>query len=257
MDSVFMMIHPLTRFAWVLAAFTTVLSLPAFSQTGTRQTINQTIAALGGDAFMNVKEIQTTGRFFSFRRGELTGGDLFVDYIKFPDMERAEFGREKNKSITVNKGSEGWAFEPKEKEWEPQPVSQAEEFLKGFRTSFDYVLRFVLSHPQTTIQSLGSEIIDFKRADVVEIRDAQKNRIRFSIDRETRLPLKMQVRRSDESGLREEIYANWHEFQGVKTPLLLIRSTDGVKMMEIRLETAAYNSGLSDSLFMPSATASK
>ena len=115
-------------------------------------------------------------------------------------------------------------------------------------------VRIVVKQPQTTIQSLSSEIIDFKRTDVVELRDPAKNRIRFYVDRETKLPVKMQVRRSDETNLNEEQYGNWHKFQGVMTPLFVGRYKDGVKIMEIRAETAAYNSGLSDNLFSPPAT---
>src|SRR5262249_2942761 len=116
-------------------------------------------------------------------------------------------------------------------------------------TSFDYVLRFVVGDRQTTVQNLPSEIINFKRTDVLELRDAAKNRIRFYIDRETHLPLKMQVRRSDDSKLREEQYANWHKFDGVMTPLFISRYTDALKTMEIRAETVSYNSGLADTLF--------
>ena len=111
------------------------------------------------------------------------------------------------------------------------------------------MLRFSIQERQTTIQNLPTEIIQFKRTDVVELRDPAKNRIRFYIDRETRLPVKMQVRRSDDSKLREEEYANWHKFQGVMTPLFVSRYTDGVKTMEIRAETVVYNSSLADKLF--------
>ena len=83
----------------------------------------------------------------------------------------------------------------------------------------------------------------------VELRDPAKNRIRFYIDRDTHLPLRMQVRRNDESKIREEQYANWHKFQDVMTPLFVTRYTDSLKTMEIRAETAVYNSGLSDDLF--------
>src|SRR5262249_61684476 len=71
------------------------------------QTVDQMIDALGGQTFLDVKDIHTTGRFFAFSRGELSGGDLFSDYIKFPDMERTEFGSTKNKAITINRGKEG------------------------------------------------------------------------------------------------------------------------------------------------------
>jgi hypothetical protein len=206
------------------------------------------IQALGGQAFLDVKDIHTTGRFFGFTRGELSSSDLFVDYIKFPDMERTEFGSAKSKSIRINRGKEGSKVEGK-KDPETQTPGEVDEFLKGLKTSFDYVTRFVIKERQTTVQNLATEVIDFKRADVVELRDAAKNRIRFYIDRDTHLPLKMQVRYADESKLREEQYANWHKFQDVMTPLFVSRYTDGVKTMEIRVETTVYNSGLSDNLF--------
>ena len=237
----------LTRFLGSFI-FALALSSAAWTQSRPNQVVDQMIQALGGPAFLDVKEIHTSGRFFSFSRGGLSGGDFYLDYIKFPDMERTEFGRERNRSITINKGSEGWKIEGK-KGTEPQSAAQSEEFLANFKTSFDYVLRFVIKHPQTTIQNLPTEIIDFKRTDVVELRDAAKNRIRFYVDRDTQLPVKMQIRRANESALQEELYGNWHKFQGVMTPMFVGRFTDGVKTMEIRAETAAYNSGLSDSLF--------
>jgi len=218
------------------------------AQSRTNPTIDQMIQALGGQMFLDVKDIHTTGRFFAFTRGELSGGDLFSDYIKFPDMERTEFGGAKNKSITINRGKEGQKVEGK-KDPVQQTPGEVEDFLKEFKTSFDYVLRFVVGDRQTTVQNLPTEIIDFKKTDVVELRDAAKNRIRFYIDRDTHLPQKMQVRRSDDSKLREEQYANWHKFQGVMTPLFVSRFTDGVKTMEIRAETAVYDSGLSETLF--------
>jgi len=206
------------------------------------------IEALGGPTFLEVKEIHTSGRFFSFSKGDLSGSDHFEDYIKMPDMERTEFGTNRNKEININRGKEGWKIVGK-KDPEPQPVKQTEEFVANFKTSFDYVIRYVLQSPQTTIQNLPSELIDFKRADVVEIRDSMKNLIRFYVDRATHLPMKMQVRRANQTAINEELYSNWHKFQGVMTPLLISRSTNGVKTMEIRAEMAAYNPGLPDTLF--------
>jgi len=225
-----------------------VLIKPLEAQTKPSQVLDQMIGALGGPAFLDVQDIHTTGRFFGFTRGQLSSSDIFSDYIKFPDMERTEFGTLSRKSITINRGKEGWNI-PGKKEPIPQSAGETEEFLKGFKTSFDYVLRFVLKERQTTIQSLPSEMIDFKRVDVVELRDRDKNLIRFYIDRDTHLPAKMQVRRTDESKLHEEQYNNWHRFEDVMTPLYVARLTDGLKTMEIHLDTAAYNSGLSDNFF--------
>jgi len=238
---------------WVFVVTATLVSATPQSQTRPAQVIDQMLAALGGSAFLDAKDIHTSGRFFAFTRGQLSGSDIFNDYIKFPDMERTEFGLPSNpgkRTATINRGKEGWKIIGK-KDPEPQGVGDAEEFVKSFTTSFDYVLRFVLDQKQTTLQNLPSEIIDFKRIDVVEARDPDKNRIRFYIDRDTHLPVKMQVRRTDESKLHEEQYSNWHKFQGVMTPMYVSRLTDGVKTMEIHLDTAAYDTGLSDNLFSP------
>ena len=235
----------------IVCCFSLCLCAPSASaQTSPRpiQTINQMIDALGGQTFIDVDDIHTTGRFFAFTRGELSAADLFSDFIKFPDMERTEFGGPKFKSITINRGKTGSKVEGKKDPAEQTP-GEGVEFLKGFKTSFDYVLRFVVQDRQTTIQNLPTEVVNFKRTDVVEMRDAAKNLIRFYIDRETHLPVKMQVRRNDDPKLREEQYANWHKFQGVQTPLFVTRYTDGLKTMEIRAETVTYNSGLADNLF--------
>jgi len=230
-----------------------VAANPAQTQTKANQLIDQMIDALGGQTFLDVKDIHTTGRFFAFTRGQLSGSDIFSDYIKFPDMERVEFGPTTRRTTQINRGKEGWKIVAK-KGTEPQSAGEIEEFLKGVKTSMDYVLRFTLEERQTTVQTLPSEMIDFKRVDIVELRDPDKNRIRFYVDRDTHLPVKMQVRRTDESKIHEEQYSNWHKFEGVMTPLYVSRLTDNVKTMEIHLETADYNSGLSDNLFAPPAS---
>ena len=112
-------------------------------------------------------------------------------------------------------------------------------------------MRYVVNTPKTTLLYVGNEVVDYKRADVLEIRDVEKNLLRIFIDRDTRLPSKVQMRRAKDAVLYDEVYANWHAFQNVMTPLMVVRYRDGVKTMEIRAEKVKYNSGLSDTLFAP------
>src|SRR6266513_5264810 len=133
----------MTRRPFAFGFFVCILLLASVSsapaaQTKATQSIDQMIEALGGQAYLDAKDIHTSGRFFSFTRGDLTGSDIFSDYVKFPDMERAEFGTVKKKLITINRGKEGWKIVGK-REPEPQGAAEAEEFLKGFKTEIDYV----------------------------------------------------------------------------------------------------------------------
>lgn len=237
-----------------------MLSLNGHTQTtpAARQLFDSMIQALGGKQFLDVKEMQTKGRFYSFRRGILAAADLYADFIRFPDMERLELGREKQKTIQINRGSEGWTVNQAANKGDPpfqaQSPAQAEDFLNNFKTNFDYMVRFVVPTPKASILISGAEVVDFRRTDVLEVRDAEKNLMRIFIDRETHLPLKTQTRRSSDAIVYEEVYANWHRFDGVMTPLMLVRYKDGVKTIEIRAESASYNPGFSDSLFAPPAS---
>src|ERR1051326_8326107 len=150
------MIRRILTVFFVVCAFSPLAV--SLAQTKASQSMDQMIDALGGEAFIDVKDIHTTGRFFAFSHGDLSSSDLFSDYLKFPDMERTEFGVINKKTITINRGKEGWKIVGK-READPQPAAESEEFLKGFKTSFDYLLRFVIQERQTTLQNIGGEII--------------------------------------------------------------------------------------------------
>jgi hypothetical protein len=207
------------------------------------------IEALGGKAFLDVRDIQTSGHYFSCYNGELTGGDVFTGYIRLPNEERMEVGVPKYRTVTVNSGDAGWTID--QNGLQEQSTDQTADFAASFRTSYEYVTRFVLGDSDATLQALPRETVDFKPAEVLEIRDSAKNRIRFYIDAETHLPLKMQVRFAADTLIREEAYANWHRFDGAMTPLFQARYRDGVRSMETRIATVRYNAGLADSLFAP------
>ena len=217
--------------------------------------LDSMIEALGGQIYLEVGTVHTSGRFFNFKRSEISASDLYNDYVKYPDMELTEFGKEKEQTIYINRGDEGWIVSPPPRKGDPevqeQSAAQTDDFMNNFKTAFDYVVRFVLNDPKTSVIATGPDIVGFKRVDVLEIRDADKNLIRIFVERETRLPLKTQIRLADESILHEDEFANWHRFDGVMTPLLVIRRKDGVKTMEIRADSVEYNTAMPDSMFSP------
>jgi hypothetical protein len=91
--------------------------------------------------------------------------------------------------------------------------------------------------------------VNFNRVDVIEIRDSVKNLIDFYIDRESHLPVRVKVRRANESIIREQLLNIWHRFGSVMTPLNITQLSDGQKTMEIHVETAEFDTAMPDSLF--------
>jgi outer membrane lipoprotein-sorting protein len=239
------------------------LGLTASAQTPTAKSVfDSMIQALGGKSFLDVKEVQFSGRFFRFNRGEVSASDLYSELVRFPDKRRLEFGKENQKRLEINDGDKGWIVTPPEKrngvpDVEPQPARQTQAFLDEVETSFEYITRFVVNTPKTSLVNAGSDLVEYKRVDVLEIRDADKNLLRIFVDRQTHLPIKVQMRRANESSILEKTWANWHKFDGVMTPLMEVQYKDGVKVMEIRIEKVAYNPGFADSLFAPPVQAAK
>ncbi len=219
----------------------------AQSPTDPRAVLDNAIRTLGGESFLDVRDILFEGRFFQFQRGQLIGGEVFADYIQFPDKERTEFGDDRD-IIRINNGVQGWNVN--DGDVEEQLPEQIDTFWEEFKVSLDYLLRFGVDDPGTTLQYLGRDMIDFKRVDILEIRDDDRTRITLYVERDTGLIMKKSVRRLEDPAVHDEVYSNFHEIQNVLTPLLIDRYTDGLKTMEIRFEEVSYNNAFSDRLFV-------
>src|ERR1700752_4326877 len=57
--------------------------------------LEQAIQSLGGQAYLNVRDMETTGRGYSFFHGRPTSnGVLFWRFVQYPDKERVEVTKE-------------------------------------------------------------------------------------------------------------------------------------------------------------------
>lgn len=242
----------MTKPFWSCFLFTLiVLCVPSDTraQIDPQKVLDNAVQKLGGTVYMGVKDIEGHGRFYEFQRGELIGGEnFFSDYIKFPDKQRTEFGKDR-KAARVNNGNEGWNIS--DKEVDEQLGEQIEVFWEEFKVSLDYLMRFVIGESETTLQYVGREIMDFNRVDILEIRDEDRTRINLFIDRESGILMKKTIRRLNDPAIHEEVYSNYHEIQNVLTPLLINRYTNGMKTLEVRFDEVAYNTGIADRVFSP------
>ena len=231
----------------IVFLLTLALPVTSFGQIDPAEIFDEMIGKLGGDAYLGVSDVDAVGRYYQFQRGQLAGADVFRDYLKFPDKQRTEFGRDQE-LVRINNGNQGWNII--EDDVEIQIPEQVGLFWEEYKVSLDHILRVIVPASDATLQFVGRDMVDFTRVDILEIRDEDRTRISLYVDRSTRLLIKKTVRRIDDPQVHEEVYSNYHELDGVLTPLLVSRYTDGVKTMEIRFETVSYNTGLSDDLFV-------
>src|SRR3982750_1811500 len=155
----------LFRNATLKLAFLIVFALGFVQAAGAQtdkatQVISSMVSALGGRFFLDVREIQSTGKLFTFKGERTAGSQVFLDYVKFPDKERLERGTYRIKPPTINNGDSGW--EVNDKKVEAISAAAAREFQAAFKSGFQFVSRFILNRPQLAALHVGSELIDFK-----------------------------------------------------------------------------------------------
>lgn len=216
-----------------------------------KEVLDKAIEALGGQAYLDVRDITRRGRLYSFDRGELASpGDRFVDYVKIPGKERLEIGK-KGKIVYVNDNDQGWELDRQGiREMTPE---QIEDFEDSNRHDIDYLLRRRLREEKIQLYYLGGEFADNRRVHVVELVDERNDSIKLYIDTGTYLPLQMRYRRRDVlSGEWLEVveyYGKYITVQGIRTPMAISRERARRRTFEVYFSEVQYNGGVADTLF--------
>ena len=218
-----------------------------------RALLDQAIAALGGEAFLNLKSEKLDGRVYSVRRDQLTGLATFVSYSRYPDEHREEYGKNKE-TIIVYSGDQGWEIDIHG----VKPVSEEEMKIRRERESMSafHILRYRLQEPGILLEYVGRDFLGAQAVDVVNFIDADNRVATFYLDRLTHLPARVVwIRRDPKTRERieeEEILSNYFTGQGVTAPRQITRQRYGNKIFEAFIQNVYYNLPLPDSLFVAS-----
>lgn len=225
--------------------------MPEQSAAKATQILDEAVRALGGDAYLNVRDSTCTGRIGQFdHSGELTGFGHFIDYEQPPLKERQE-NLPKRNIISVYNGDQGW-------ELDRGGVSNAprvdlEDFKEGVKRDIDNILRHRIHETGMTLRYGGSDTVDLRQAKWVELVDSDNQTIRIAFADGTHLPIRevAETRNPKTQMKSEEIdyFANYHLMGNIQTPLQLTRERNGIKLFQAFFDKCEYNTNLSDSLF--------
>ncbi len=218
--------------------------------------LKQCIAALGGQAYLTLQDMEQQGRTYSFYHGEPNSvGAPFWRFWKWPDKERVEFTKRRDVAV-VHNGDEGFeiTFKGTAPE-EPQPLA---DFLRRRHYSLENVLRTWLPKPGTALFYDGAAVAEQKPADAVSIINAENEQVTLYLDVNTHLPIKKTFSWRDpkdrERNEEVEIYDNYRPVQGIMTPYSISRKRNGEMTNQRFINSVVYNQGLSDTLFAAKAT---
>lgn len=236
-----------------------------------KQILAELINGLGGPGYTEVRESLCQGRRALFGHdGGLTGYIDFSDFRRFPDKARIEYiGKGRNTIlqsligidgldfahggifITLFNGNRGWTYD--RSGVNALPAASVTEFQEQVKRNIDNLLRFRLQEPGMTIHFGGSDTVDLKQVDWVELTDSDQRKFRLAVDRSTHYLVRAVVSTADPeyNQINEDttIYTNYQLKDSVWTPLQVSREHNGRRISQFFYDTCRYNPGFADDLF--------
>jgi len=228
-----------------------------------RTLFEDALAAMGGDAYMEVRDIRSEGNYFVFnRRGDSSGLIKFADYTRLPGKSRFELGnKKKEREITIFdiEKNEGWIIEG-EREVKTATEDDMKSFWSSANHSIENIIRFRWKDPENKLFYIGAEEGADVTRYVVRLIDPKNDETVIYFDRASKLPVKVEYQRMNERGIRVRVtdeYSQWHRIQGVLTPMRIDSYTNGRPSSQQFFLKLSYNNNLRDSLFSKPAQKTK
>jgi hypothetical protein len=214
--------------------------------------IDQAIQALGGQAYLTIRDFEQQGRGYSFHHGRPGGGDVFWSFTEFPDKERVEYTKERDiaRVFVADKG-----YEITYKGPHPVEAKDLVDYLRQRQYSLATVLRTWVNDPSVILLYEGSAVAAQHSAEQVTLINSKNESVTLDFDIDNHLPIRKAFEWRDpidkQKNLEEEIYDNYRLVSGVMIPFNVTRNFNGDMSRQRFLFSATINQGLDEAMFDP------
>jgi hypothetical protein len=232
-----------------------------------RQLIDQMVAALGDEMWLNRATMQIDGRTSSFFHGQ--PNPYITEYHELcrlpapgqPEADRVGFLTDRGmilpgkKIDVVQIWTAGNGYEVTYKGQAALPRDQVEEYYRRRAHSIETVVHTWLKAPGVMVVAEGTIMVERRLADRVSVLTATNDAVTLDLDATTHLPLRrtFRWRNPQFKDYDEEVesYDDYHTIQGLPTPLTITRYHNGEMSNQRYLTKVVYNLPLDPSLFDP------
>jgi hypothetical protein len=215
--------------------------------------VEQAIQALGGQAYLTIRDREQQGRGYSFHHGRPSGGGAkFWSFSEFPDKERVEITEQRD-IAELYVGNKGWEITYKG----AHPIDQKDliDYLRRRQFSLDTVLRSWVNDPGVIYLYEGPANAAQHPAWQVTLINAKNESVTLDFDIDTHLPIRKSFEWRDpvdrQKNLEEEIYENYRQASGVMVPYNITRYFNGDMASQRFLNSVTINQGLDQAMFDP------
>ena len=247
--------------------------MPEQSAAKAKQILSDLVNARGAAGYREARESECHGTRAQFgHNGDITGYVGFTDYRQYPDKARLEYSAKSHnlKSIintvigvdgldwshagviiALYNGDRGWTLD--RSGVTELPVTSISEFQEQVKRNIDNVVRLRLKEPGWSYRFGGSDTVDLKEVDWVELGDSEGRKFRLAVDHNTRLLVRSVVTTSNEETRELDddvtIYTNYQLKDSVWTPMQQTRIHNDRRASQIFYESCRYNPGFASDFF--------
>lgn len=210
------------------------------------------IKARGGDAYLNIRTIESHGTHTPFLKGVSGDPSSFVDYISYPDRERTEFGKGDRKYIQTNSSDSGWIYDGAQKIIRDQTEEQIKDFQQSIRHDLDNLLRVRWKEPGAKLVYIGRrEAWKNTFSEAVQIDFTDSSSVILHFDPRTRLPLMSEYKsvRGGSTFNNQVRFFRWVDFNGIMFPTFQDFYRDGQQSGRASFDQVSFNIELPEKLF--------
>jgi hypothetical protein len=228
-----------------------------------RKLLDQMVAALGGEAWLNRVDWITYGKGATFYKGqanpyvsefeEYTRAQPFGDRVVIVSKMGVFIPTSKRDIAEVWTADNGYEITFRGKK--ELPKDDVEDFQRRRRHKLEVVVKDWLHQPDVLVTYEGTSMVGRRLADKVSVLTASNDAVTISLDESTHLPLSRTFEWRNatyrDHDVDEEQYDGYQPVQGIMTPLIITRLHNGDMVTQRFLTKVVYNGKLSADLFDP------
>jgi hypothetical protein len=233
-------------------AQTSPTALPSRISPKAQQLLDQAIKMMGGPAFLNYKNMSSSGRVFGFSNGEMAGVQPYKSIYEPPDKRRFSYGKSKPVTL-INNGDEAWQLD--QYGLTHQLPDQVRQWKIANHYSLDNLLRSIIKEGGVLVLDHGVDFVTNQPAYVIDITDSQNVHLHLYLRKDNYLPLRV-IYRLQNSSTQDwddyvDDYSDYQRFDGIMTPMNIGRSLNGERIGAVYRNKASYNVTVPANYFQP------
>ena len=224
-----------------------------------RAALNAMVQALGGQAWLNMKNMERQGHIAAFYQGNPDPGTTeYFEFHQWPDHDRIEYTKHRD-VVQFFVGHQGWEVTYRGKK--PLDKDITDDFLRRRDHSIETAVKVWMKEPNTILMYEGQHLAERHLAEQVSLISPENQAITILMDVQTHLPLESTFQWRDptyhDKDTDTEEYDDYHTIDGFPTPFTISRLKNGEVVRQYYVDRVSFNQNLPDTFWNPDAEARK